>query len=85
MTQRLYDAANGTSGLGTMGLEILDYVAPMPIGDLVRNLNAMTTVSGNSVERRVPEVRLEVAAVEVIELPWPCGTGQVIGRACRAH
>ena len=39
-TQKLYEAANGTSKLGQVGLDLLDDVAPMLIGTLIRDLNA---------------------------------------------
>ena len=40
MSQKLYDAANGTGELEPMGLDLLDDVAPMLIGGLVRDFNA---------------------------------------------
>ena len=40
VSQKLYDAAKGTSKLEPMGLDLLDDVAPMLICGLVRDLNA---------------------------------------------
>ena len=46
VSQMLYDAAKGRSELEPMGLDLLDDMAPMLIGDLVCDLNAARNSRG---------------------------------------
>ena len=83
---KLYKAANGTSDLVPMGLDLLDNLAPMLIGGAVRVLNvARKTGGGDAAERLVPNATHETVAQAVRESPCACGSGRAYSRCCGAH
>lgn len=56
VTQKLYGAANGTSDVEPMGLDLLDDVAPMLIGGLVCDFSATKNAGGGkTLERPLPD------------------------------
>ncbi len=84
--QRLYESANGTSGLEPEGLDLLEDMAPMLICGMVRELNAEKKSQGRrTTERPVPITTQRSTAQAVRELPCTCGSGRPFGRCCGAH
>lgn len=86
VSQKLYDAANGTSDLDPMGLDLLDDAAPMLIGGLVCDLNAARK-SGDEDggERAARTIMRESAAPSVRESACVCGSERAFSRCCGAH
>lgn len=84
--QRLYEAANGTSGLEPEGLDLLDNLAPMLIGGVVRDLNAEKPWGDRGAsERLMPRtthVTVEKAARESL---CGCGSERPYTRCCGSH
>ncbi|MCY4566274.1 MAG: hypothetical protein OXE40_17530 [Gammaproteobacteria bacterium] len=85
--QYAYGAApNGTSTLAEEGLDLLDSLAPMLIGGMVRDLCASTIRQGAGVTARAARnASVEIAAGTVGEAPCRCGSGREKGGCCGAH
>ncbi len=82
----LYAAANGTSGLSEEGIEVLESIAPMLVGGMVRDLNARKQSRGASAgERLVADWAAAMGAAQPREAPCPCGSGRPYDRCCGAH
>ena len=86
VSQKLYDAANGRSELGRMGLDLLDDVAPMLIGGLVRDLNAARkSADGGEAGRPLQEAPDVIAAGVARETLCDCGSGRLYTGCCGLH
>ena len=84
--QRLYEGSTGTSKLTEEGLELLDSLAPMLIGGMVRDLNARKRSRGvSAVERLVPVASGAAGAKTVPDAPCGCGSGHPYHRCCGVH
>ena len=84
--QSLYAAANGTSKLSEDGLELLESMAPMLIGGMVRDLNAFQqSRDGSATERPAPVASEGAGAETEPDAPCGCGSGRPYRRCCGAH
>ena len=84
--QRLYTAANGTSKLSKEGLELLDAMAPMLIGGMVRDLNAFKqSRDGSATEPPKPAVPEVAGETTEPGAPCGCGSGRPHHHCCGAH
>ena len=86
VVQTLYAAANGTSTLSEAGPNLLDSLATMLIGGVVRDLNASTRRQGTGVAARAAkEAAVETVAGTVREAPCSCGSGRAYVCCWGAH
>ena len=84
--QALYAVANGTSRLSEEGIEVLESMAPMLIGGVVRDLNASKQSRGQSAgERIVPDLAAAIGEALPREATCGCGSGRPYDRCCGAH
>ena len=78
--------ANGTSRLSEEGIEVLESMAPMLIGGVVRDLNARKQSRGVSAgERIVSDLTAAFGVARPRETPCRCGSGRLYDRCCGAH
>ena len=82
--QRLYEAANGTSGLEPVGLDLLDEMAPMLICGMVRELSSLR-LSQLGAKRREAEVTEVSLSTSEGQVPCACGSGRPYRRCCGSH
>lgn len=84
--QTLHAAANGTSRLSGVGLELLESVVPMLIGGMVRDLNGFNrSRSPSAAERPGPGVPEAVDARSEPAATCGCGSGRPYRLCCGAH
>ena len=82
----LYAAANGTSKLTEEGLDLLDGMAPMLIGGMVRDLSVWQKSRGVSAEARlVADVPGAAGWTAEQNRQCGCGSGRAYDRCCGAH
>ena len=82
----LYAAANGMSKLTEEGIEVLESMAPMLIGGMVRDLNARKKFRGASTgERLVPGPPRAMVGEHENSARCGCGSGRQYSRCCGAH
>ena len=82
--QRLYEAANGTSGLEPEGLDLLDAMAPMLICGMVRELSAVRPLKGGAKRREANVTEVSPSTAEG-QVPCSCGSGRPYRRCCGSH
>ena len=84
--QTLYAEASGTSRLSKEGLEMLESMAPIVIGGMVRDLNEVKQHgSGSSAEQFVPAVPEAAGRTTVRDASCSCGSRRPYNRCCGAH
>ena len=84
--QTLYAAADGTCRLAEEGIELLDSMAPMLIGGMVRDLNMLRqSRDAGTAERRVRDATRGTVAAMPEEAPCGCCSGRRYDRCCGAH
>ena len=82
--QRLFEAANGTSGLEPEGLDLLDAMAPMLISGMVRELSSLWQSQGGAKRREANVTEVSPSTAEG-QVPCACGSGRRYRRCCGAH
>ena len=82
----LYAEANGTSRLAEEGQELLDSLAPMLIGGMVRDLTGrVKRQCAGAAAGRVQDATVETATRVIREALCGCGSGREYARCCGAH
>ena len=82
--QKLHESANGTSGLESEGLDLLDEMAPMLICGMVRELSSLRPSQGGAKRREVNVTEVFPPTAEG-QVPCACGSGRPYRRCCGAH